>query len=128
MRPEWAKGYVDYKRLKKMLKAMSTRSCSLDLCTRAGTHSAHSTRVSTAAAAAGTTHEFSEHTVYKAISVASASNLLQPKAPREADFFAASARSRRSATSATHLAHDWRLSGCCVLSPACAPSHARPLS
>ena len=58
-RPEWAAGYVNYKALKKMLSQMD---------------------------AAGTTHEFSEHTVYKAISVASASNPLAPHAPREIDF------------------------------------------
>ena len=61
-RPEWAEGYVNYKGLKKLLKAMD---------------------------AAGTTREFSEHTVYKALSVASASNLLSPDAPREAEFFEA---------------------------------------
>ena len=92
MRPEWANGYVDYKRLKKMLKAMSKRAHNLSGVCMHLLHSVHSIRVATASAAAGTTHEFSEHTVYKAISVASASNLLQPKAPREADFFAASAQ------------------------------------
>ena len=39
--------------------------------------------------AAGTMQEFSEHTVYKAFSVASASNLLRPDAPREAHIFRA---------------------------------------
>ena len=61
-RSDWSDGYVSYKELKTLLKNMD---------------------------AAGTTREFSEHTVYKALSVASASNLLQPNAPRETDFFGA---------------------------------------
>ena len=58
-RSEWNDGYVDYKALKTLLKKMED---------------------------AGTTREFSEHTVYQAISVASTSNVLEPNAPREADF------------------------------------------
>ncbi|KOO33870.1 vacuolar transporter chaperone 4, partial [Chrysochromulina tobinii] len=58
-RPEWIDGYVDYAGLKALLKKME---------------------------AAGTIREFSEHTVYKAFSVASDSNLLQCHAPREVDF------------------------------------------
>ena len=61
-RPEWAAGYVGYKALKKLLKGMDE---------------------------AGTTREFSELSVYKAFSIASASNLLRPEAPRESDFFGA---------------------------------------
>jgi len=96
-RPEWIDGYVDYAGLKALLKKMEAagtiRECArptprtelpsrLHIAHTGGSSVPHRLPCVTAPRA----HRFSEHTVYKAFSVASDSNLLQCHAPREVDF------------------------------------------
>jgi len=96
-RPEWIDGYVDYAGLKALLKKMDAAG-TIRECARPTPrtelpsllHIAHTGWSSVPhrlpCVTAPRAHRFSEHTVYKAFSVASDSNLLQCHAPREVDF------------------------------------------
>ena len=96
-RPEWVDGYVDYAGLKALLKKMDAagtiRECARP-CRAPNLQAGCTSRTRAGQPCLTGCHarlhprarRFSEHTVYKAFSVASDSNLLQCHAPREVDF------------------------------------------